>query len=97
MVKFETLWKNFPDKEIIKAQCTNKQKDSNKPFEDYCAIMLSDCFIKSGIDLSLLSAKRCWSHLGKKHILLAEEFAKALNANRPAELLAMKKIPPGSF
>lgn len=96
-MEFETLWNNFPDKESIELRCTNKQKDSNKPFSDYCAIMLSDCFIKSGIDLSLLKAKRCWSHSGKKHILLAEEFAVALRSSTPAGFSPMKKVSPGSF
>lgn len=94
---FQTLWKNFPEKESIKVKCTNKQKDSNKPFSDYCAIMLSECFIKSGIDLSLLNAKRCWSHSGKKHLLLAEEFANALRTNTPQGLSKAIKVPPGSF
>ena len=65
MIKFGQLWNNFPNREAIKQTCTNKQKDSNKPFSDYCAIMLSDCFIKSGVDISLFQSKRCWSHAGK--------------------------------
>lgn len=96
-MKFDDLWNNFPDKENIKKLCTNKQKDSNKPFSDYCAIMLSECFIRSGIDLSLLNAKRCWSHSGKKHILLAEEFAYSLKTRPPAGISAMTKVQPGSF
>lgn len=97
MVTFDTLWNNFPSKEAIKQQCTNKQKDSNKPFDDYCAIMLSECFIKSGIYLNLLSAKKCWSHSGKKHILLAEEFAIALKSKNLPGFMPMKKVLPGSF
>ncbi|WP_020409578.1 type VI secretion system amidase effector protein Tae4 [Hahella ganghwensis] len=96
-MKFETLWKNFPQKENIKARCTNKQKDSNEPFSDYCAIMLSECFIRSGVDLSLFKAKRCWPHDGKKHILLAEEFAEAMKNHTPPGFSLMKKIQPGSF
>ena len=97
MIKFENLWNNFPNKETIKKTCTNKQKISNKPFSDYCAIMLSDCFIKSGADLSLFKAKRCWSHSGKKHILLAEELAVSLKGNPPSGFLPMRKILPGTF
>ena len=96
-MKFDTLWNNFPDKENIKKQCTNKQKDSNKPFSDYCAIMLSESFIRSGVDLSLIKAKRCWSHSGKKHILLAEEFARGLKTRPPVGLSTMIKVQPGSF
>ncbi|GAB2188535.1 hypothetical protein MAH1_01410 [Sessilibacter sp. MAH1] len=96
-MNFETLWKNFPKKENIKARCTNKQKDSNDPFSDYCAIMLSECFIKSGIDLSLIKANRCWSHSGKKHILLAEELANGLKSRTPIGMSKMVKVAPGSF
>lgn len=59
--------------------------------------MLSNCFIKSGIDISLIQAKRCWSHAGKKHILLAEEFANGLRAHALPGLSPMTKIAPGSF
>lgn len=97
MVDFKKLWSNYPNKESIKKTCTNKQKDSNKPFSDYCAIMLSDCLIKSGVDISSYSAKKCWSHQGKKHILLAEELANALAKKPPAGFSPMKKIQPGSF
>lgn len=96
-MKFETLWKNFPDKDIMKAKCTNKQKDSNNPFSDYCAIMLSECFIRSGIRLDALKAKRCWSHSGAKHILLAEEFANAIRKNSLPGFLPMMNVQPASF
>lgn len=97
MISFNSLWSNYPSKESIKKRCTNKQKDSNKPFSDYCAIMLSDCLIKSGVDISSFNAKKCWSHSGKKHILLAEELANALAKSNIPGLLPMKKIHPGSF
>lgn len=97
MASFDTLWKNYPEKESIKARCTNKQKDSNKPFEDYCAIMLSECFIRSGVDLSLIKGNRCWSHQGKKHILLAEDIASGLNKYTPHGFGRMKKVYPDSF
>ena len=97
MSNFETLWKNFPDKEIMKKKCTNKQKDSNKPFSDYCAILLSECFNKSGIDISLMKGTRCWSHPGKKHILLAEDLAKGLKSYKPSSFGNLEKVTPGSF
>ena len=46
---------------------------------------------------SSYKAKRCWSHSGKKHILLAEELANALTKAPPAGFSSMKKIQPGSF
>lgn len=94
---FKVLWDNFPRTDEIKTRCTNKQNDSNKPFTDYCAINLSECFIKSGIDISAIKAKRCWSHSGKLHILLAEEFAKGLLTAPIAGLSPMQQIEPGSF
>lgn len=97
MINFETLWKNFPNEVAIKSQCTNKQPTSNKPFGNYCSIMLSDCLIKSGVDLSLIKAKRCWSHEGKKHILLAEELANGLKSNNLSGLSPAQRISPGSF
>lgn len=97
MVTFQTLWGNFPDGDKMKKLCTNKQKDSNKPFSDYCAIMLSECFIRSGVDLSVLPGKRCWSHGGRKHILLAEEFALALSKRPPLGVGRREKINPGAF
>lgn len=97
MTSFDTLWKNYPDIDVMKSKCTNKQKDSNKPFSNYCAIMLSECLIRSGIDLSLFEGSRCWSHPGKKHILLAEDLANGLKAHRPAGFGRFEKIQPGSF
>ncbi|MGQ9427664.1 T6SS effector amidase Tae4 family protein [Gilvimarinus sp. F26214L] len=96
-MEFEKLWKHFPRSEDIRQRCTNKQKDSNKAFSDYCAINLSECFIRSGIDLSLIRAKRCWSHSGKKHILLAEEFAQGMRTTTLSGFSPMKKVEPGSF
>lgn len=101
MIRFEQLWKNFPNKEqkiIIKSKCTNKQPDSNKSFTDYCSILLSECFIKSGIDTNVFNVnKRCWSHSGKKHVLLAEDLAQALKASPPQGFSQLQKITPRSF
>lgn len=97
MSTFEKLWKNFPSKTIIKTKCTNKQPTTNKPFTDYCAIMLSDCLIKSGINTSSFAAKKCWSHPGRKHTLLAEELAHDLAKRPPPGFSRMKKVPAGSF
>ncbi len=97
MISFDTLWKNYPDKEAVKSRCTNKQKDSNNPFSDYCAIMLSESFIRSGVNLSLFKGNRCWSHQGKKHILLAEDFANGLKSNRSPGFGKLEVISPGSF
>lgn len=97
MSSFENLWNNYPEKNKVKGYCTNKQRDSNKPFEDYCAIMMSECFIRSGIDMSLFKGNRCWSHQGKRHMLLAEDLANGLKLNPPPSFGMLEKIHPGSF
>lgn len=97
MASFDNLWKNFPDKDKIVTQCRNKQKDSNNPFDNYCGIMLSECLLQSGIDLSLYKGSRCWSHNGKKHILLAEDLARGLKKHPPAGFGALETIRPESF
>lgn len=97
MVSFDTLWKKFPDKEIIRSQCRNKQKDSNNPFGNYCAIMLSECFTRSGVDFSHFNGDRCWSHQGKKHILLAEDLANGLKKHAPAGFGKLELVQPGSY
>jgi hypothetical protein len=97
MASFDNLWKNYPDKEKIMTQCRNKQKNSNDPFDNYCAIMLSECFIQSGIDLSLYEVSKCWSHIGKKHILRAEDLARGLKKHPPAGFGALENIRPDSF
>lgn len=96
MSTFGRLWKNFPDKEIMKESCRNKQPDgSNDPFKDYCSIMLSECFNKSGI---IYSAKgNCWSHSDKKHILLAENLATGLKMASPRNFGKLEKIKPATF
>ena len=97
MVKFKTLWDNFPDKDKMKVACRNKQKMSNQPFDNYCAILLSECFIRSGIDTNVLSGTKCWSHQGKKHLIKAEEMANAILKRPPQGFSARLKVGPGSF
>jgi len=59
MITFNNLWDNFPDKNVIKAACQNKQPKSIRPFENYCAISLSDALIRSGISTQRVKAKKC--------------------------------------
>jgi hypothetical protein len=97
MVKFENLWKNFPDTAQVKSQCQNRQPTKTTPFDNYCAILLSECFIKSGIDLSVLKGDRCWSHSGKKYILRAEELANSLKARALPGFFPAQKVVPSTF
>lgn len=48
MGKFKELWGNYPDKNVMKARCQNKQKSGSRPFGSYCAILQSETLIKSG-------------------------------------------------
>ena len=97
MSKFKTLWNNYPNKSILAAKCFNKQSDGSKPFSDYCAIMLSECLIKSGINIFHYKGNRCWSHSGPKHILLAEDLAKGLKTFPPNGFGKMIRVNPKSF
>jgi len=97
MKNFKTLWDNFPDKTVVTSVCRNKQKDSNRPFSNYCAILLSECFNKSGINTSSYKSTQCWSHTGRKHILLAEDLANGLRLSPPSHFGRMEKINPGDF
>ncbi|MDE8601442.1 type VI secretion system amidase effector protein Tae4 [Marinomonas sp. RSW2] len=98
MLKFNQLWNDFPEKNIMRARCQNKQSStSSSPFGNYCAIMLSDALIKSGVSTNSAKVKKCWSHQGGKHILLAEEMAKWLNTANIGGINRVEKISPTSF
>ena len=97
MAKFETLWKSFPNSGSMKTKCVNKQKSSSSAFANYCAINLSECFIKSGIAIQNAKGVKCWSHKGAKHLLLAEDFANWLKKSRPPDFGATEKIDPKDF
>lgn len=97
MSLFIHLWKNFPKKEELVLTCRNKQPNSDKPFDDYCAIMLSECLNRSGIFVSQFKGNRCWSHAGQKHILLAEDLANGLRLAPPKGFSKMEKVAPQNF
>jgi len=97
MKNFKTLWDNFPNQKTLSARCFNKQKDSSQPFKNYCAIMMSECFIKSGVNISSYKGKKCWSHPGPKHLLLAEELAENLRLSPPSHFGRMIKVNPKTF
>ena len=97
MVSFGTLWSNYPDKKSVSVKCFNKQKDSSKPFSDYCAILMSECLIRSGINISAIKGNKCWSHAGPKHLLLAQDIAEGLRLNPPSPFGRMVKINPIIF
>ncbi|MCF6253019.1 MAG: type VI secretion system amidase effector protein Tae4 [Methylococcaceae bacterium] len=97
MASFKMLWDNFPDDEVIKKKCFNKQSHGNTPFDNYCSILMSECFNQSGISLESCPAVKCWSHTGKKHVIRAEQLAKWLSTHPPKGFGAREKIVPGKF
>jgi hypothetical protein len=96
-MKFKQLWSNFPEKENIKTRCYNKQPASSAPFSDYCAIMLSEALIVSGFSMNGFKGKKCWSHDGMRHALLAEELANHLKSTHTPWLGKMEKLLPSTF
>ena len=97
MTNFKTLWDNFPELEEMKKTCVNKQGNIEAPFDNYCSILLSECFIKSGIKLNQSSGAKCWSHKGNKHIIRAEEIANWLSKSPPAGFGGAENISPAEF
>lgn len=97
MSKFNELWKNFPEKSLIKARCQNKQATSSSPFRNYCAINLSDALIKSGVSTVGAKVTKCWGHGGMRHILLAEEMAGWLQKSSFSWLGKLEKVDPNTF
>ena len=97
MKNFETLWDNFPQKKVLSSTCFNAQDDGQSPFSNYCAILLSECFLKSGINISTYEGNKCWSHAGKNHLLLAEDLAEGLRMSPPSHFGRMMKVNPKIF
>lgn len=98
MVDFKTLWDNFPDADDLKKKCFNKQAKSAAPFENYCAILMSECLIKSGVTLDKCPPRyKCWSHTGARHVILAEDLAGWLAKSPPPGFGKPEKIPPTTF
>lgn len=87
----------FSESKKLSARCFNKQKDSNRPFGNYCAIMMSECFIKSGITISNYKGNKCWPHVDPKHLLLAEDLAGNLRLSSPSHFGRMIKVNPKTF
>lgn len=98
MTDFNTLWRNFPDVDKLKQTCFNKQSSNADPFDNYCAILLSECFIKSGISLEKSSSgQKCWSHKGARHVLKAQDLADWLNKSRPQGFGKAERISSATF
>ncbi|WDE09082.1 hypothetical protein SG34_030385 [Thalassomonas viridans] len=63
------------------------------PFDNYCAILMSECMSRSGIKLESCPGVKCWSYAGSKHVIRAEGLVKAL----PKEFADKVDITPSKF
>lgn len=100
MPTFKTLWDNFPMDDTIKDTCSNKRPKGDgpdRPFDNYCAIKMSECFIRSGILLTGSKDTKCWSHKGLQHVLLAKDLATWLAKSPPKGFGKKEDIASGSF
>ena len=97
MLEFKRLWENYPEKSLMRVRCQNKQSSSSAPFDNYCAILLSEALIREGISTAGAKVAKCWSHGGTQHILRAEEMAKWLNTVNIGGLSQVEKVDPSSF
>ena len=91
------MWDNFPDDEAVKKKCFNKQTSGSVPFDNYCSIVISECFNQSGVSLESCPGVKCWSHAGKKHVIRAEQLAIWLSTNPPNGFGERENIEPGEF
>ena len=98
MADFKTLWDKFPDQDELEKICFNKQPRSDtQPFDNYCSIVMSECFARSGIQVDRCPGAKCWSHAGSKHVIRAEDLANWLAASPPAGFGRKEVIAPASF
>lgn len=94
MADFDTLWRRFPRDSGLTKTCVLKH---GKPFDDYCAVKLSECLMRSNVPLAGFRGKKCWSHSGAKHALLAEDLARYFKLHPPSGFGTLEEIPPRAF
>lgn len=91
-IGFKQLWDNYPSD----PPCTNEAGEPN--FSDQCAIKLSVCLQRAGVDLSSVPKKqRCWSHSNSVHVLAAEQMASWLQDHRFRGCAVARDITGGDF
>lgn len=89
MIKFETLWKNYPEDD----PCDAKNRDGDKLFGNQCAIRLSTAMKKSGVSFSTFPNKRkCWVHPSEDHILAAAELADWIAKAKMPNMLIVENV-----
>lgn len=89
MIKFEQLWKNYPDED----PCDAKNKEGKLLFGNQCAIRVSHAMKNSGVSFSSFPQKRkCWVHPGQNHILAAAEIANWIEKSNIPNLLITENV-----
>jgi hypothetical protein len=89
MLKFENLWKNYPDED----PCDAKDEKGKVLFSNQCAIRLSHAMKKSGVSFDSFPQKRkCWVHPGQDHILAAAELADWIEKSNISNMLITENI-----
>ncbi len=89
MVRFDSLWENYPDDD----PCDAKNKDGEKLFGDQCAIRLSHAMKKSGVKFNTFpKGRKCWVHPGKEHILAAAELADWIQNSKISNMLVIENV-----
>jgi len=74
-VKFKNLWLWHPANRGVINPCTTNGKVN---FENQCAIRMSECLLKSGVNMGSFTGAKCYpghKH-NQSHVLRAEELAK---------------------
>lgn len=97
---FRTLWDSFPRDDGIRSRCYNARPtgEANRPHDNYCAIRLSEAFIRAGIRLDGFNGVRCWSpNCSGTHAIRAEELANWLAGSAPSGFGRREVVRPGSF
>jgi len=89
MVKFKTLWGNYPDND----PCDAKDQKGEKLFGNQCAIRLSYSMKKSGVTFNTFPKKRkCWVHGDADHILAAAELADWIEKSQNPSFIVTENI-----
>ena len=92
MLTIEQLWENHPAVQDVVYPCSDfdSDYDTSPNFENQCAIRMSVCLERCGIDFSKYHGVKCWFGCKETHILRVEEFVPFLRTVR--ELGEYKEI-----
>jgi hypothetical protein len=80
MADFADLWSKHPanDEPPLLSPCTNSQ--GSPSFANECAVRMSVCLVRSGIDLVSYRGVFCWYGHGHQHAIRAEELGAWLDS-----------------